>query len=67
MPDSEAARCRSVPQRFQKTLWAEFLALAEELHAHLDERTTRVIREAVNDDISEPLADDPKALPDPNR
>ena len=42
-------------------------AEAEELHAHLDELTTRIIREAVNDDVGEPLADDPKALPDPNR
>jgi hypothetical protein len=55
------------PEAFQnKTLWPEFLALAEELHAHLDELTTRVIREAVNDDVSEPVPDGPKALPEPN-
>jgi hypothetical protein len=50
-----------------RTLWPEFLALAEELHAHLDELTTRVIREAINDDVSEPTAEDPstRALPAP--
>ncbi len=56
------------PKAFHnRTLWPEFLALAEELHAHLDERTTRVIREAINDDVSEPTAEDPatKALPAP--
>ena len=47
--------------------WPEFLALSEELHAHLDELTTRFIREAINDDVSatakRPL---PHALPEPN-
>jgi hypothetical protein len=49
------------------TLWPEFLALAEELDAHLDELTTRVIRECINDDVSEPEArsSGPKALPEP--
>jgi hypothetical protein len=56
------------PEAFQnKTLWPEFLCLADELHAHLDELTTRVIREAINDDVSEPRADGVKALPAPSR
>ena len=56
------------PAAFQKkTLWPEFLAFADELHSHLDELTTRVIREAVNDDVSEPVPDGVKALPVPNR
>ena len=56
------------PEAFQnKTLWPEFLALSEELDAHLDELTTRVIREAINDDVSEPSEQaPPKALPAPN-
>lgn len=42
------------PKTFQmKTLWPEFLALSEELHAHLEELTERVIREAINEDVSE--------------
>jgi hypothetical protein len=42
------------PNTFQmRTLWPEFLALSEELHAHLDELTERVIREAINEDVSE--------------
>ena len=54
------------PKEFQeKTLWPEFLALSDELHAHLDELTSRVIREAINDDISEPAEQAPKALPQP--
>jgi hypothetical protein len=52
------------PKTFQeRTLWPEFLALAEELHAHLDELTARVIREAINDDVSEATEAAPKALP----
>jgi hypothetical protein len=53
------------PKAFHdQTLWPEFLALSEELHAHLDELTTRVIREAINDDVSEPTDQAPsKALP----
>ena len=57
-----------VPQAFHdRTLWPEFLALSEELDAHLDELTTRVIREAINDDVSEPAERAaPRALPEPN-
>ena len=56
------------PRAFhERTLWPEFVALCEELDAHLDELTTRVIREAINDDVSEP-AEQPatKALPQAN-
>jgi hypothetical protein len=59
-PYREQGRRRSTvlvraPKTFQtKTLWPEFLALSEELHAHLEELTERVIREAINDDMSEP-------------
>jgi hypothetical protein len=50
------------PKTFQeRTLWPEFLALAEELRAELDALTTRVIREAINDDVTEATAT--KALP----
>ncbi len=57
------------PKVFQdRTLWPEFLALAEEPHAHLDDLTTRVIREAINDDVSEPTERPaPKALPEPSK
>jgi hypothetical protein len=54
------------PRAFhERTLWPEFVALCEELDAHLDELTTRVIREAINDDVSEP-AEQPatKVLPE---
>jgi hypothetical protein len=51
----------------RKTLWPEYLALAEELDAHLEELTTRVIRDAIDDDVSEPTASVPKALPAANR
>jgi hypothetical protein len=51
----------------RKTLWPEYLALAEELDAHLEELTTRVIREAIDDDVSEPTESVPKALPAANR
>jgi hypothetical protein len=56
------------PRLFQeRTLWPEFLALSEELDAHLEELTTRVIREAINDDVSEPTEQaPPKALPGPS-
>lgn len=51
------------PATFQnKTLWPEFQALAAELHAHLHEITERVIREAIDDDVSEPEDDAPRAL-----
>jgi hypothetical protein len=56
------------PKAFQQqTLWPEFLALCEELHAHLDELTDRVIREAINEDVSEPTEQaTPKALRESN-
>lgn len=56
------------PKAFhERTLWPQFLALCDELHAHLEELTTRVIREAINDDVSEPTDQaPPKALPAPN-
>ena len=55
------------PKTFQdNTLWPEFLALSKELHAHLEELTERVIREAINDDVSEAVeVKVPKALPGP--
>jgi len=48
----------------ERTLWPEFVALCDELHTHLDELTTRVIREAIDEDVSEPAeqAPPPKAL-----
>ncbi|HEY4824335.1 MAG TPA: hypothetical protein VIH49_04730 [Solirubrobacteraceae bacterium] len=54
------------PKTFQhRTLWPEFEALSEELHAHLNELTERVIREAIDDDVSEAAeAVAPKALPE---
>jgi hypothetical protein len=54
------------PKAFHhRTLWPEFLALAEELHAHLDDLTTQVIREAINDDVSEASeAAGPRVLPE---
>jgi hypothetical protein len=56
------------PKEFhQRTLWPQFVALCDELDAHLDELTTRVIREAINDDVSEPAEQAPtKALPEAN-
>lgn len=55
-----------VPRAFhERTLWPEFLALANELHAHLDELTERVVREAIHADVSEAHEGaEPKALPD---
>jgi hypothetical protein len=54
------------PKSFQdRTLWPEFEALSEELDAHLNELTERVIREAIDDDVSEAAeAVAPKALPE---
>ena len=53
------------PKTFQdRTLWPEYRALSEELTAHLEELTDRVIREAIDEDLSE--ATDtyaPKGLP----
>ncbi len=56
------------PETFQKqTLWPEYLALAKELETHLKELTERVIREAIDEDVSEATeADEPKALPEPS-
>ena len=51
------------PKTFQtRTLWPEFQALSEELHAHLDELTERVIREAINEDVSEAAEGSPSKL-----
>ncbi len=56
------------PKTFQdRTLWPEYLALAEELDAHLSELTERVIREAIDDDVSEAAEEPTKALPAPAR
>jgi hypothetical protein len=70
-PYSDAGRRNSTvllgaPETFQnRTLWPEFLALSKELHAHLDELTERVIREAIDADVSEAgEAGAPKALPE---
>jgi len=54
------------PKTFQdRTLWPEFLALSKELETHLDELTDRVIREAIDEDVSEAAeAKEPKALPE---
>jgi hypothetical protein len=56
------------PKTFQdRTLWPEFQALSKELDVHLEELTTRVIREAIDDDVSEAAeATLPKALPGPD-
>ena len=56
------------PTAFQHgTLWPEFVALSQELHSHLEELTDRVIREAINEDVSEAAeAAPPKALPGPS-
>jgi hypothetical protein len=74
MPYREPSRRYSTvhvraPKTFQqRTLWPEFLALAEELHSHLDELTERVIREAIHADVSEAdESTDPKALPGSDR
>lgn len=54
------------PRTFHdRTLWPEFLALSKELEASLDELTNRVIREAINDDVSE-AQEAPKALAESN-
>lgn len=55
------------PRTFQeRTLWPEFQALSKELRASLEELTDRVIREAINEDVSE-AAEAPKELPEPER
>jgi len=55
------------PEAFHNnTLWPELRALSDELHGHLDELTTRVIREAINDDVSEAVEQaQTKELPPP--
>jgi hypothetical protein len=51
----------------ERTLWPEYLALSEELNTHLHDLTTRVIREAIDDDVSEPTEQpSTKALPQVN-
>ncbi len=57
------------PKTFhERTLWPEFLALSEELDAHLQELTDRVIREAIDEDVSEASdAEPPKALTERQR
>lgn len=57
------------PKTFhERTLWPEFVELGKVLHAHLDELTERVIREAIDEDVSEaPETREPKALGEPNR
>jgi hypothetical protein len=51
------------PKTFQRqTLWPEFLALSEELHAHLEELTDRVIREAIDEDVSEAAEAGPRGV-----
>jgi hypothetical protein len=53
------------PRTFHdRTLWPEFKALSDELEASLEELTNRVIREAINEDISE-APEAPKELPPP--
>lgn len=53
------------PRTFHdRTLWPEFKALSDELEASLDELTNRVIREAIDDDVSE-ATEAPKELPRP--
>jgi hypothetical protein len=53
------------PKTFQdRTLWPEYRALSEELTAHLQELTDRVIREAIDEDLSEATdTDAPRGLP----
>jgi hypothetical protein len=52
------------PKTFhERTLWPEYKALAAELDAHLEELTTRVIREAIDEDVTEAVEGAPKELP----
>jgi hypothetical protein len=54
------------PRTFHdRTLWPEFLALSKELEDSLNELTNRVIREAIDDDLSE-APEAPKALAESN-
>lgn len=42
------------PKTFQnRTLWPEYQALSKELETHLEELTSHVIREAIDEDVSE--------------
>src|SRR5512139_1050392 len=53
------------PRTFHdRTLWPEYQALSEELKKSLEELTNRVIREAINDDVSE-APEAPKELEGP--
>jgi hypothetical protein len=56
------------PKTFQdETLWPEYTALSQELHAHLAELTERVIREAIDEDVSEAVESKaPPGLPGPD-
>ena len=50
------------PKAFhERTPWPQFAALCDELHTHLDELTTRVIREAINDDVREAIGQPPRS------
>jgi len=52
-----------VPKTFQnRTLWPEYQALSKELEAHLEELTSRVIREAIDEDVSEASEGSPAGL-----
>ena len=52
-----------LPKTFQsRTLWPEYLALSKELEAHLEELTSRVIREAIDEDVSEASETSPTKL-----
>ena len=57
------------PESFQdRTLWPKFLELSKELHVHPEELTEQVIREAINDDVSEAVeGGPPKELPVSNQ
>ncbi len=53
-----------MPPSFRKaTFWPHFLALSKELDDALDALTDSVIREAIDDDVSEAPEMVPKALP----
>ena len=55
------------PRTFHdRTLWPEFQALSKELQTSLEELTDRVIREAINEDVSD-APEAPKELPEPER
>lgn len=42
-----------IPRSFEASLWAEFTALNEALHEHLDALAERVIKQAISADTSE--------------